>query len=110
MVLKRRPWTRNALPGSSGLLGLMVATSKVGEAFASMGGSLGVGGGIVHSVSGVARVKLRGRGLGPWLQLPVIDFPSALNLPSYVPPAAVTDIFTVVPSRVILVTGMGSPL
>lgn len=65
MVLKRFPLTRNTLPGSSGLLGLMVETAKLGEAFASIGGSLGVGGGMVHSVSGVARVRLRGKGLGP---------------------------------------------
>ena len=65
MVLKRFSRTRNALPCSSGLLGLMVATSKVGEAFTSIGGILGGGGGMVHSVSGVARVKLSGRGVGP---------------------------------------------
>src|SRR6267154_4085952 len=55
IVLKRLSRTRNAFPCSSGLLGLMVATSKVGEAFTFIGGILGGGGGMVHSVSGVAR-------------------------------------------------------
>src|ERR1700679_2899372 len=82
MVTKRSPLKPNPLPGLLGALGLMVATSKLGLAFASIGGSLGSGGGIVHSVSGVARVRLRGMGLGPWVQVPVIVLPSELSLPS----------------------------
>jgi hypothetical protein len=78
----------------------MVATSKLGLAFASIGGSLGVGGGMVHSVSGVARVKIRGSELDPWVQLPVMVFPSGLSLPAYVPNGRV--IFRVGPSSVTL--------
>ena len=88
MVWKRFPRTRKALPGSSGLLGLMVATSKLGEAFTSMGGIGGGGVGMVHSVSGVVRVRTRGNGFGPWVQLPVMVFPSALSLPSNAPRTA----------------------
>src|ERR1700722_10498104 len=80
-VVNRRPMTLNPLPGASGLLGLMVATSKLGDAFASIGGIGGGGLGMGHSVSGVARVKVRGTEL-PWLQLPTIVFPSALSFPS----------------------------
>ena len=65
MIWKRFPWTMNALPCSSGLLGLMVATSKLGLAFASIGGSLGGGGGMVHSVSGVARDRVKRERGGP---------------------------------------------
>src|ERR1700722_154318 len=84
------------LPGRLGTLGLIVATSKAGLALASIGGILGDGGGMVHSVSGVARVKIRGSELDPWVQVPLKVFPSGLSLPVYMPKGRV--IFRVVPS------------
>src|ERR1700677_3154015 len=82
VVLKRVPLNTSMKRCSSGLVGLMVETSMPGDAFAAIGGIFGDGGGIVHSVSGVARVKISGRGPGPWLQVPVIVLPSGLSLPS----------------------------
>src|SRR5579872_6059903 len=60
------PWIVMSLRCSSGFVGLIVATSKVGSAFAAIGGIFGGGGGMVHSVAGVARVRLSGKGL-PWV-------------------------------------------
>src|SRR3954453_9221278 len=92
MVEKRRPCTRNPFPCASGRLGLMVATSNVGEASGAIGLSFGGGSGIVHAVSGVVRVKFKGNGFGPCVHVPAMVFPSALNFPSYVPPIPGNDI------------------
>ena len=81
-VLKWLPCTLKALPGLSGSLGLMVATSKLGSASAAIGGSVGGGVGMVHAVSGVARSNNRGSGFGPCVHWPAIDLPSADILPS----------------------------
>src|ERR1700722_9468877 len=84
-VIKCPPLNPKFLPvGLLGRLGLMVATSRLGSAFAAICIGLGVGKGIVHSVSGVARVKIRGTKLDPWVHAPVMVFPSKLSLPSYV--------------------------
>jgi hypothetical protein len=77
-----------------------VATSKLGLAFASIDRGLGVGGGMVHSVSGVERAKVRGVRLVGSTKVPVMFFPSELNLPSYVPNEK--NIFKVDPSRATL--------
>jgi hypothetical protein len=82
MVRKRRPPTVKSLPGCPGLAGLMVATSSTGFAFARMGFG-GGGSGMVHAVALVARVRLSGRGLGPWVQVPAIEFPSELSFPHW---------------------------
>ena len=87
----------------------MVATSRLGSAFAAIGGSLGDGGGMVHSVSGVARVKIRGTELDPWVQAPVMVFPSGLSLPSYVAEAEGMVIFRTGPSSVTLLAVKPSP-
>jgi len=65
MVEKRRPITRNPFPFMSGRLGLMVATSNFGSASAAIGFSFDGGSGMVHAVSGVARVRFKGSGFGP---------------------------------------------
>src|SRR5258708_25762913 len=98
-VEKWRPLTINPLPGASGLLGFMVATSNIGLASAGIGLSRVGGSGIVHAVSLVARFRFRGSGEGPWV--PVIELPSVFSFPSYVPPIPAIDIFTVEPWRVI---------
>src|SRR5580692_1097481 len=67
---REKPW--------SGLLGLMVATSIPGSASAAIGFGGGGGSGIAHTVSGVARARIRGSGK-PWDQVPVMEFPSALS-------------------------------
>src|SRR5579862_7708207 len=82
------------------LLGLIVATSKLGSASAAMGLGGGSGLGISHAVSGVARVSTSGTGFGPWLQLPSMVLPSELNFPSYVPPTSLSDSFTSDPCSV----------
>src|ERR1700683_2949552 len=64
---------------SSGLLGLIVATSIPGSPAIGFGG--GGGSGIAQAVSGVARARFRGSG-APWLQVPAMEFPSALTFPS----------------------------
>src|SRR6185369_11923000 len=89
----------------SGRAGLMVATSKPGLASAAICTGGGGGSGIAQAVSGVAFVRLRGRGT-PWLQVPSIEFPSALSLPSYVAFAAVMVILTAEPLRVNVVAGI----
>src|SRR5580704_13758711 len=66
----------------SGLLGLIVATSIPGFAPAAIALGGGGGSGMVHAVSGVARAKFRGNGEAPWVQVPAIEFPSALSFPS----------------------------
>jgi len=66
---------------SSGLLGLMVATSNTGSASAGIACRTG-GSGMAHAVRLVARVRFRDSGSGPWDQVPAIKFPSALSFPS----------------------------
>src|ERR1700679_1200319 len=104
--MKCVPLKPNPLPCLLGSLGLMVATSRLGLASAAVGGTGGGGFGMVHSVSGVARVSVRASGFGPWLQLPSIVFPSPLSLPSKVPPIILIDIFTDEPSTVTVSTGI----
>ena len=104
-VMKCVPRKAKPLPCRLGSLGLMVATSRLGSASAAMGGTGGGGVGMVHSVSGVARVSVSGSGFGPWLQLPSIVFPSPLSLPSNEPPIILIFIFTVEPSSVMVSTG-----
>src|ERR1700734_2844173 len=106
MVVKRRPFTRNALPGVSGLLGLMTATSNAGLASDAIGFARAGGFGIVHAVSFVARFRVRGSDCGPWVQNPAIEVPAASSFPSYVPPIPGIVIFTVEPCRVIASAGM----
>ena len=72
----------------------MVATSNDGLASAGIGFDGGGGSGMVHAVSLVARFRFKGSGVGPWDQVPVIEFPSALSFPSYEPPIPTIDIFT----------------
>src|ERR1700722_2632700 len=100
-VEKLRPFTRIALPGASGLLGLTVATSNTGEASADIGFGRAGGSGIVHAVWLVTCVRFRGSGPAPCVQVPVIEVASVLSLPSYMPPIPATDIFTVELCRVI---------
>ena len=66
---------------SSGLLGLMVATSIPGSASAAIGFGGGGGSGIVHAVSGVTRAKFKGSGAA-CVQVPAIELPSELSVPS----------------------------
>ena len=94
IVMTCRPFTVNNLPGVSGLLGLIVATSKTAGASAAI--ALG-GGGIFHAVSGVARASVSGSDLPPCDQFPAIEFPSALICPSNVLPRAASVMRTVVP-------------
>src|SRR5690348_7648501 len=110
MVEKRRPITRNPFPCTSGRLGLMVATSNFGSASGAIGFNFGGGSGIVHAVSGVARVRFKGNGFGPWIHVPEIEFPSPLNLPSYSPPIPGNGIFTLVPCNTIGPEGKPCPL
>src|SRR6202041_1922197 len=56
-VMKCPALKKKALPCAPGLLGLIVATSKFGFASAAIGGTGSGGVGILHSVSGVARVS-----------------------------------------------------
>ena len=81
-VVNRRPLSRYILPGMLGLLGLMVATSNEGLASAAIGFGRAGGSGMVHAVSAVARFRFKGRGMGPWVQVPASVLPSALNFPS----------------------------
>ena len=60
MVITSWPLTVNNLPALAGSLGLIVATSKAGFASAAIGFGGGGGSGMVHAVSGVAFVNLRG--------------------------------------------------
>ena len=55
---------------------------------------------MVHSVSGVDRAKVREVRLVGSTKVPVMVFPSELNLPSYVPKEK--NIFKVDPSRATL--------
>ena len=73
--------TRMDWPCAPGLLGLIVATSKVRLASAAIGFGGGGGSGMAHAVAGVARVRFKGVA-APCVQVPVIVFPSALSLPS----------------------------
>ncbi len=75
--LKPYPW-----PWMFGLLGLMVATTNAGSAFFGIGFGGGSGFGMVHAVSAVARARFRGIVGPPWLQLPEIELPSELTVPS----------------------------
>src|SRR5215831_6319370 len=93
MVTTSCPRRVNSLPGRLGSLGLMVATSNAGLALAAMRTGGGGGSGIAHAVSGVALARFRGNAGPPWLQFPVIVFPSALSFPSYVPFIAPIVIF-----------------
>src|SRR4051794_23034302 len=68
-LLPPRP-TRIELPGASGRLGLMVATSKVGLASAGIRRGGGGGSGISHAVVGVARARFSGVVGPPWLHVP----------------------------------------
>ena len=61
--------------------GQALCQPSVRKAFVAIGAIFGRGGGIVHSVSGVARARSRASG-APWIQLPAIVFPSGLSLPS----------------------------
>src|ERR1035441_9975327 len=85
IVEKLRPRTIKPLPCVSGLLGLMVATSNTGLASAAIGFSRTGGSGIGHAVSSVTCFRFRGIGEPPWVQMPVIEAPSAFTFPSYVP-------------------------
>src|SRR5688572_32556473 len=62
LVVVNRPlrFTRRDWPRTSGLDGLIVATSKARFAFAAIGVGGGGGSGIAHAVAGVARARLRG--------------------------------------------------
>src|SRR5215831_5400357 len=88
IVMTLVPRTVKSFPGVFGLLGLIVATSNVGSALAAIRAGGGGGSGIAHAVSGVARARFNGKELGPWVNVPVIALPSALNLPSKEPPMA----------------------
>src|SRR5689334_25215918 len=94
-VEKFTPFIRIALPEVSGLLALTVATSNTAFALAAIALGRAGGSGMAHAVSAVARFKSSGRGLGPCVQVPFMEFPSALSFPSYVPPMPPTDILTV---------------
>src|SRR5580692_8824991 len=82
------PLTVNPLPCRPGSLGLIVATSNAGLAFAAIRAGGGGASGIVHAVAGVARTRFRGIG-APCVHVPLIEFPSALSLPSYSPNPAI---------------------
>src|SRR5690348_466700 len=84
--------TRMDLPGTSGLDGLIVATSNTRLAFAAIGVGGGGGAGIAQAVAGVARVSVSGED-APCVYVPAIEFRSSLNRPSKVPPIAGTAIF-----------------
>jgi hypothetical protein len=88
--------------GLAGSLGLIVATSNAGFAFAVIRCVEGGGSGIAHAVSGVARSRFKASGAA-WVQVPAIDFPSPLSFPSYLPFRPGIVIFTVEPSSVIVV-------
>src|SRR5262245_18830517 len=64
-------------PRASAGLTLTVATSMSGSAAGSIGFGGGGGSGIAHAVCGVARFRLSGVGVGPWVIVPLIAFPSA---------------------------------
>src|SRR4029453_1014019 len=76
-----RPLIVNSLPCAAGLLGLIVATSNTALASAAIGFG---GSGIFHAVSVFARDNDIGSGLLPWVNVPLIEFPSAATLPSKV--------------------------
>src|SRR5580698_5570163 len=82
IVTRLRPRNPNHLRCSPGLVGLTVTTSNPG--FASAGMDLG-GSGIAQAVSAFARSRFSGSGFGPCAHVPVIVFPSADILPSYLP-------------------------
>src|SRR5580658_5516046 len=107
IVITSWPLSVNNLPGLLGSLGLMVATSTDGSAFAAMRTGGGGGSGIVQAVSGVALVRFSGTAGPPWVQVPVIVFPSPLSLPSYVPFSAVMVILMDDPSLVNELAGRG---
>ena len=67
--------------GGAGVVGLMVMTSKAGSASGAMSLGGGGGAGISQAVSLVARMRVSGIGLGPWVQVPVMVLPSALRVP-----------------------------
>ena len=105
-VMTSAPLTVNNLPGVAGLLGLIVATSKAGSAFAAIRVGVGGGSGIAHAVSGVARARLSGVAGPPWDHVPAIEFLSSLSFPSKFPFSAAMVIFRVEPSNVIVLAGI----
>src|SRR5262245_46875759 len=68
-------------PRRFGSDGLIVATSNSGLAFGSIIFGGGGGSGMVHAVSGVARVRVSAVGIF-CVHVPAIVFPSALSRPS----------------------------
>src|SRR3981081_3551030 len=104
MTEKRRPRKLYLGPCSSGLVGLMVATSNAGFASAAIGAMRGGGWGIAHSVAVVARAKLGGGGFCPCLHVPVMELSSALIVPSYV--AKGSSSFSKEPLSVVEIAGM----
>jgi hypothetical protein len=92
-VTNRLPRHRNALPGRSGWLGLIVATSKLG--FASAAIAFG-GSGIGQASSDLVRTRFSGSGPGPYVQAPVMVLPSAdiVIVPSYLPPMPSIEYFS----------------
>src|SRR5215467_3063761 len=70
--------------GSSGRESLIVATSNAGSASAGIGFGGAGNSGMVHAVSAVARIRLNGT-VCNCVHVPASEFPSAVNLPSYVP-------------------------
>src|SRR5215475_7616836 len=78
---------------SSGRESLIVATSNAGFASAAIGLGGAGGSGMVHAVSAVARIKLRGT-VPNCVHVPASEFPSPLNFPSYVAPVPGKKILT----------------
>ena len=110
IVRTSRPRTVNSLPGTPGLLGLMVATSNVVGASAAIARG---GAGIANAVSFAARTRVNGVLPGPCAKVPTMELPSGLNLPSNVIPAAATAILTAPPWTVVVAvipTGLWSML
>src|SRR4051794_10664478 len=79
-------------PGVAGLDGLIVATSNTRFASAAIGLGGAGGAGMSQAVAGVARARFSGVD-APCVNVPAIEFPSALNRPSNVPPIAGMAIF-----------------
>jgi hypothetical protein len=106
VVVMFRPSLSKLSPCSSGLVGLMVATSKDGSASRAIGLA---GWGMSHAVSLLARTRTSGSGLRSSVHTPTIEFPSALNLPEKLTSATAMAKLTVSPFRPIDERAIGSP-
>src|SRR5262249_44562748 len=107
IVLNRRPCRISVRFASSGLLGLIVATSYVGSTSEAI---LGTPSGIVHTVSPLARIRLNDWAERSWVHVPESEFPLLSSFPVYVAPEAGMDSVTFPPNAVPVSGAYPTPL